>query len=304
MLNYREIDALLAELHLEGSWLRKVRQPDFCRIILEFSSQNDLSALVLVMAPPYPRLHLLADSRKLPRALAKPPRFTAVLKSRLEGARLSSVSQIGHDRIIRFSFLHSGKVLNLDAKLWGNSANIILSGSDGIIIDAYSRRPKQGESPGEAWPPEGIGNGEAPSPERFPIRQLPGGGSWNRRVENYYRELESQRSKQHRMELWEAHLNRREAALKIKEERMIQNKVRFENQLKDGHRADIIMAHLHEMEKGAETLKAEDWESPGSQINIPLDTKLIPRENAEKYYRRQKRAVRGLKKLEEDRLLL
>ncbi len=304
MLNWREIDALLDEFQLEGAWLRRVRQSDYRGIILEFSSPGDPSALAVFMAPPYPRLHLLASDRKLPRALPRPPRFTAVLKSRLEGARLSAVSQLGQDRIVRFAFQRAGEELNLDVKLWGNSANIILSGSDGIIIDAYSRRPKQEESPGETWPPEGIGNGKLPSPERFPIRQLPGEGSWNRRVEDYYRKLESQRSKKHRTELWEAHLNRREAALEMKEERMVQNKVRFESQLKDGHRADIIMAHLHEMEKGAETLEAEDWESPGSQINIPLDTKLIPRENAEKYYRRQKRAVRGLKKLEEDRLLL
>ena len=135
-LNWREIDAVLAELQMEGSWLIRIRQPDFRRIILEFSSETDLSAIALVMAPPFVRLHLLAAGRKLPRALPKPPRFTAVLKSRLEGARLSTVSQLGFDRIVRFSFLRGGEVLYLDAKLWGDGANIILSGSDGIIIDA------------------------------------------------------------------------------------------------------------------------------------------------------------------------
>lgn len=305
MLNCREINAVLAEFQLDGAWLKKVRQPDYRGIILEFSSPGDPSALAVIMAPPYPRLHLLAFKGKLPRALPKPPRFTAVLKSRLEGARLTSVAQLGLDRIVRFAFNRSGELLNLDVKLWGNSANIILSGSDGIIIDTYSRRPKRMEAPGEKWPPAGIGTGRGDPPDsgQFPLRQFPGEGSWNRRVENYYRELESAGRKKQRVELWEAHLNRREAALAVKEQRINQGTARFEGQLKDGHLGDIIMAHLHELDNKPTLLEAEDWESPDSPVRIPLDPKLTPLENADKYYQRQKRAVRGLKKLEEDRKL-
>ena len=38
MLNCREINAVLAEFQLDGAWLKKVRQPDYRGIILEFSS--------------------------------------------------------------------------------------------------------------------------------------------------------------------------------------------------------------------------------------------------------------------------
>jgi predicted ribosome quality control (RQC) complex YloA/Tae2 family protein len=304
ILNWREIDALLDEIHLDGTRLRKVRQPDYRGIILEFSSPDDPSALALIMAPPYPRLHLLTPGRKLPRALPKPPRFTTVLKSRLEGARLSSLSQLGQDRIVRFTFQRAKEELNLDVKLWGNSANIILCGSDGIIIDTYSRRPKRGEAPGETWPPPGIGTGVKEGSERFSIRNLPGKGSWNQRVEEYFRKLDSAESTKNRKELWEFYLNRREAALKIREERIRKGEERFRNQLKDGHHADIIMAYLHELKKGDVILEAEDWESPGTPCRIPLNPELTPRENAERYYNRQKRALRGLERLEEDRNLL
>ena len=305
MLNCREINAVLAEFQLDGAWLKKVRQPDYRGIILEFSSPDDPSALAVIMAPPYPRLHLFTSKGRLPRALPKPPRFTAVLKSRLQGARLTSVAQLGLDRIVRFAFNRSGEELNLDVKLWGNSANIILSGSDGIIIDTYSRRPKRMEAPGEKWPPAGIGisRGNSLNPGQFPLRQFPGKGSLNRRVENYFQELESAGGKKHLVELWEAHLNRREAALAVKEQRINQRTARFEGQLKDGHMADIIMAHLHEMDNDSTVLETEDWESPGSPVRITLDPKLNPRENADKYYQRQKRAVRGIEKLEEDRKL-
>jgi len=305
MLNCREINAVLAEFQIDGAWLKKVRQPDYRGIILEFSSPDDPSALAVIMAPPYPRLHLFTSKGRLPRALPKPPRFTAVLKSRLQGARLTSVAQLGLDRIVRFAFNRSGEELNLDVKLWGNSANIILSGSDGIIIDTYSRRPKRMEAPGEKWPPAGIGisRGNSLNPGQFPLRQFPGKGSLNRRVENYYRELESAGRKKQRLELWEAHLNRRKTALAVKEQRINQGITRFEGQLKDGHLGDTIMAHLHELDNKSTLLEAEDWESPGSRVRIPLDMQLTPLENAEKYYHRQKRAARGLKKLEEDRKL-
>lgn len=303
-LNYKEINAILAELNLEGRWLKKVRQPDFRRVILEFSGGGDLSALALVFVSPYVRIHRLAADVRLPRALPKPPRFTAVMKSRLVGSRLISLSQIGYDRIVRFTFERGGEPIHLDAKLWGNGANLILSGSDGIIIDAFSRRPKRKESPGEKWPPEGIGEGPPPDPERFSLREFPGEGDWNRRVERYYGELEASEDRERRTGLWETHLNRREAALTVKEERISEGEERFRNQLKDGHWADIIMAHLHESDKGSVVLEAEDWESPGSLVRITLDPKLSLRDNAERYYGRQKRAVRGLEKLKEDRQLL
>jgi predicted ribosome quality control (RQC) complex YloA/Tae2 family protein len=302
-LNWQEIDAVLAELNLGGRWLRKVRQPDFRRIILEFSSGADHSAIALVLVSPYVRIHRLAPESRLPRALPKPPRFTAVLKSRIEGLRLSSLRQIGCDRIVRFTFERGGEPIYLDAKLWGNGANLILSGPDGIILDTYSRRPKRGEAPGEMWPPEDIGR-KQPDPNRYPLRNLPGEGDWNSRVEIFYRQLEADQDRESRIELWEAHLDRREAALKVKEQRIQTGQNLFQTQLKDGHWADIIMAHLHELSRGSKELEADDWDSPGSVVCIPLDPKLSPRDNAEAYYKRQKRASRGLKRLGEDRQIL
>lgn len=309
LLNWREINALLREFRLEGVWLKRVRQSDYRGLILEFSSPDDPSALAIIMAPPYPRLHLLAPEKKLPRALPGPPRFTAVLKARLEGGRVLSCTQLGRDRIVRFSFQRGEEVLFLDVKLWGNSANIILSNSEGIIIDTYSRRPKRGESPGEIWPPDGIGNmgteGSADNDsEPFPIRKLPGEGSWNRRVEEHFQKLESAGDKARRKELWEAHLSRKEGVLRIKEERIFKGEERFRSQLKDGHLGDIIMAYLHKLKKGDRVLEAEDWDAPDSLCRIPLNPEISPLENAEKYYSRQKRALRGLERLKEDHRIL
>jgi O-acetyl-ADP-ribose deacetylase (regulator of RNase III) len=118
-LNWREIDAILTELELEGHWLRRIRQPDYHRIILEFAGEGGPTAISIVLSPPFVRIHRIGRDSPLPRALPKPPRFAAVLKSRLSGARLRSVGQLGRDRIVRFDFTSGNEILHLDAKLWG-----------------------------------------------------------------------------------------------------------------------------------------------------------------------------------------
>jgi predicted ribosome quality control (RQC) complex YloA/Tae2 family protein len=223
-----------------------------------------------------------------------------VLKSRLEGARLTALAQMGSDRIVRFSFQKGGEILFLDAKLWGNGSNIILSSAEGIIIDTFSRRPNRKESPGEVWPPEGIGKQPPPEGERFAPREFPGEGGWNRRVERYYAGLEIQGERERHGQLWSAWLEGRTAALDSRE-RDITGGIRdFSRQAGDGHWGDIIMAHLHELKAGMKVLEADDWNEEGSKVIIPLDPKLSPAENAEAYYRRRSRAARGLERLNED----
>lgn len=332
LLNWREIDAIIAEWPSAISWLKKIRQPDYRRIILEFSGRGTSWAVVIVLASPYTRIHLLNPSSKPPKALSKPPRFTAVLKARLEGSRLESVGQIGRDRIVRFRFGKDESTQYLDAKLWGNNANLILSDVKGRIIDTFSRRPKRGEIPGEPWPPKRIASAagmsapegrntkaahetslndpgdtvESPRtevPRNNSLRELPGAGNWNARVEAYFAALENHADQERRKQLWETHLNRREAALEGKEHSITESETRFRKELANGRWGDLLMAHLHEIPPGATILEAEDWEGT-DMVSIPLDASLGARENAERYYERRKRAVRALKRLEEDRRAL
>ncbi|MCL2638795.1 MAG: NFACT family protein [Oscillospiraceae bacterium] len=65
---------------------------------------------------------------------------------------------------------------------------------------------------------------------------------------------------------------------------------------------DLISANLYALEKGAESLTAQDFET-GEEVKIPLDTKLSPAKNAQKYYAEYKKlqnAEKTLTKLIED----
>ena len=298
-LNWREIDALLAEWPIGPYWLKRIRQPDYRRIILEFSGPGSPWAVAVVLQSPYVRIHRLADPSRLPVSLPKPPRFAAVLKARLDGARLDFFNQIARDRIVRFNFLRGDQRLYLDAKLWSGGANLILSDAEGIIIDAHSRRPKRGEIPGKGWPPEGIGL-QSDSWEEKTLRTIPGEDDWNRRVEAHFDKLERHYNHERRVALWDAHLSRRENILDSRLATLNKRKIRFESQLRDGHWADIIMAHLHRIRSGETMLEADDWDAKDTTVRIPLEPAITPRENADRYYARQKRASRALTRLAED----
>jgi predicted ribosome quality control (RQC) complex YloA/Tae2 family protein len=301
-LNWREIDAVLAEIDLRGSRLGKVRQPDYRRVIFQFTGPRHYPAVAIVLVAPFVRIHTLDTASGLPASLPRPPRFAAVLKSRIEGARFLSLSQLGRDRIVRFTFESGGRTMHLDAKLWGGGANLVLSDYTGVIIDTFSRRPLRKESPGENWPPPGIGvvnPGQVPA-ETYQLRELPGEGSWNERLEIHYRNEEERYAATHRTDLWKAHLGRRRLALELREDSIKRGMAEFQRQSRDGHWADIIMAHLHEISKGMKELEAEDWENPDTRVIIPLNPKITPIENAQAFYNRQKRAQRALLRLEED----
>lgn len=303
-LNWREIETVLAELSISDCWLKRVRQPDYARIILEFSRPGHAEELELVLKAPFVRINRIGGHRRLPRALPSPPRFAAVIKSKLEGTRLRDVHQLGRDRIVRFTFSPGDEICHLDAKLWGNAANLILSGDDGVVIDAFSRRPKRGEAPGGHWPPEGISPDSpdpAPAAEDLYIpREFPGTGNFNLRMENHYLGLEETASLEQRVERWKSWLKNRESTLTLKKQKLNENRRRFEKQLRDSHWADLIMANLHQISKGDTILETQDWEEPGNTIRIPLKSTLSPQDNAQAFYSRQKRARRAMERLDED----
>lgn len=60
--------------------------------------------------------------------------------------------------------------------------------------------------------------------------------------------------------------------------------------------ADLIMAHLHAIPKGAESVSLPDFDGR-TQVTIPLKKELDPQRNAERYYRKSKN-----RKLERDRV--
>lgn len=63
--------------------------------------------------------------------------------------------------------------------------------------------------------------------------------------------------------------------------------------------ADVLMANLHQIPRGATSVELEDFHNPGRMITIPLKGNMTPQRVAEDYYRKSRSRATGEKKAEE-----
>lgn len=145
-LNCAEIDKILEELDLEGSYIQKVVQSSYSVMVLHLYKTRPMS-LVICLEPGACRLH--ETTRKIPK-FDKPLRFMELLRSRLRGAKITEAVQLNNDRIVRLSLETASGILYLYIRLWSGAANMLLV-DNGIIVDAFYRRPSRHEVSGDPW---------------------------------------------------------------------------------------------------------------------------------------------------------
>ena len=294
-LNWVEINRVLEEVPLEGCFLQNVRQTSYHHLIFEFYRPGRTIQLLICLERQSMRLHETA--RKIP-SLSKPPRFTALLRSRIKGCRLEEAVQLGQERIIRMILVKGDARFKLYIRLWGGASNLILCDSSGTVLDAFSRRPSRNEIPGGIYCPEDLEN--RPPNREFTLNEqvLPEGETYNAALDRFYEQQEMN---------GELHL------LKQKAERYLDQ---LENQYQAGltglkkrleeydqeeefrSRGDTLMASLHLIRKG------EKQFTPPGEPPIPLDPRKSPVENAQDYYKKAGKASRGRGMTQEEADLL
>ncbi len=295
-LNWREIDRVLAELPLEGAFVRQVYQPGHPVLVLELYRQGVNFRLLFCFAAPHLRLH---SSSVRPANPSPAPRFVSFLRSHLRDGRIMAASQLGRERIVRLEVARGEERILLWARLWGGAANLIVTDPEGRILDALYRRPGRGEvSGGRFQPPPTVETG--PDPDRFQAREFPGEGSYNERMERHYAELERARERERLLASAASRLERRENRILAGLETLRKRREKQGEPSQLRHCGELILANLHAVKPGDRWLSAEDYESEGLPLRIELDPRLAPAQNAEGYFRRYRRAVAGLERLGED----
>jgi predicted ribosome quality control (RQC) complex YloA/Tae2 family protein len=334
-LNWREIDRILSEIPLEGAIVRQIYQPSHPVLILELYQRRSTFRLLFCLANPNCRLHL--TTRK-PANPARAQRFVTFLRARIRDGRIVSCGQLGRERIVRLEVSKNEERVLLWARLWGGAANLIVTDPRGTVLDALYRRPQRGEASGGRFQPEAVsppgvslpqatgraastgGRGagasgsradrEAPAQEelpgaaadddRFQVRELPGSGSFNERVERFYAALEEGQERQRLTAQIRTRLTRRENQLLAALENLGRRRSehgRYEELKSFG---ELILSHLHTLQPGERWLAAEDFTDPGHRIEIELDPQASPAENAEAYFRRYRKAKTALQHLEQE----
>jgi predicted ribosome quality control (RQC) complex YloA/Tae2 family protein len=300
-LNWREIDAVLEEIPFEDSLIRDIRQPTHPQLILELYRPGRPYRVLFSFANPTCRLHLLSPTRKFGKT-AKAQRFVSFLRAHIRGGRIVAAGQIDGQRIVRIEIKKAERTVILWCRLWASAANMIVTDPDGIILDALYRRPRRGEISGGTYGAKqdiaSTGSRNTAALDSFSVRDLPGPGNFNQRVESYYFDLEESReasklrgsllNRLHREE------NRLLAALQNVERRMEE----YGDPETFRRWGDLILSNIHALKRGDRWLTAPDSDDSSKIWDIELDPLATPAQNAERYYGRYRKAKNGLKNLE------
>ena len=124
-----------------GAFIEKIHQPSKEELVLSLRSREGAKKLLLSCRSGSSGLYFTDFPPENP---AKPPMLCMLLRKYLTGARVTSISQEGLERVIRLNASANNELgdrveYSLVLEIMGRSSNIILTDENGIIIDAVKR---------------------------------------------------------------------------------------------------------------------------------------------------------------------
>ena len=287
-LNWKEINEVLAGLKLEGSHIRKIIQPDFNSLVMNLYSPERRFAIYVGLNQGETRIHSLSLDISKPKVLQRFPQF---LRSRILGGRIIKAYQVGEERIVRLQLRRAEEITNLWIRLWSGAANILVTDTENIILDAFYRRPKRGEMSGGKFDPENdLARRKQTATKQYEIRDFSAAGTFNEKVERYYTSIERERNLQAARAKALRIIEREEERLNARLEKLHKNRHTVESSDQLKNIGDIIFSNLHRIKRGDTWLHALNYYRDNEEIQIELDPLLSPEGNAEAYYNRYKKA--------------
>ncbi len=129
------------EEKLLGGRVDKIHQPSKDELVFTIRTREGTFKLLLSARPDTARVHLTKISLENPK---QPPMLCMLLRKKLGGARLMSVTQKGLERALSFEFDTVNEIgdrvrLTIVTEIMGKHSNIILVNEEGKIIDALKR---------------------------------------------------------------------------------------------------------------------------------------------------------------------
>jgi predicted ribosome quality control (RQC) complex YloA/Tae2 family protein len=301
-MDFQLLQKVVAELSslIIGARVDRVYQGAGGKLYLVLHRRRKNGVLLISPDRSLPRLHLVS---KKPPAVPALQGFSLYLKSRMSGAMVTDIGLLNQDRIAEISFSKAGAEYRLVFELMGSSANLILTDETRTILSVYypaalaehvhhplvpglkyvepAKRPHFAVPAGEMLnPPEGDSIAQDGVDLRF-----------NRAAEIYFERLIEQK---HAAAL-RSHLSSVIRQALLKTERRI---TALSEDLRSADHADehkqageLILANLRQLTTGAECADLADYD--GKIITVRLDPQRSPVQNAERYFKKYKKAKAG-----------
>lgn len=304
-LNCNEIDKILGELNVKGFFIQDIVQPGFDTVAFYLYGNAEAKTVVVCTAQNSCRIN---ETRRKIVKNEKPLRFMEFLKSKIKGSKITDIFQIGKQRIIQLNLEHGDEKFIMYIRLWSNAANIIVCNAENNILDTMFRRPQKGEITGGKF----VIPQENPIKKEWPIRdfsevqekyakQNPNAPklTFNQKVDIWYSEYAQNLSRESLLEQAEKWFNSTHSRMTLALEKLIKKQEDFKNAEQLKHYGDLILSYSYLINENSNFLECEDYEN-GKKVQILLDSKKSPQENAADYYEKYKKAQSGAVSLQHD----
>jgi len=292
-LNWKEINLILDELDLDGSQIQGVIQSAYDIMILRLHKKGESKQVLISLSSGACRIH--ETFRAAPKS-DKPLRFAQFLSSKIVNGWITQIEQLGDDRIIKIIVKRPESFFNMYIRLWSNAANFIVTDEDGLILDVMRRQPKRGEITGGSYTPQISIQTDKPKRE-FEIRELPGEGSFNKKVDLFYSEQGSALSLESLREQakgkYEGSIDKISAAL----DRLREKEISFANADRFKKYGDLILSNISIIKPTDKWLELDE---EGTVFKIELEAHKSPAAIAQKYYEKYRKEKGALSEIQEE----
>lgn len=277
-LNWKEIALIIEEEDITGSRIQSVMQNSFSALTWElYSKEKGRFYYYTEVGTNEARLHVL-PADKIPEKLKKLQRFVQFARHNIEGSIITKVETLPYDRCVIWHIQRGDEQRKIFIRLYsGSGANIIVTDNQNKISDLLLRRPNRDEVSGKTLKIE-VRTEDTGS---FTVR--PYTGNFNsyialnykeKQEDNLYEKLFSQVSLKKEREL-----SKIRKSLTSAEETIKNNS----NYLHYKEIGDLLTSNKHVIIPNSEEIVLNNWFT-GKDEAIPLDKKLSPSENIQKYY--------------------
>lgn len=288
-MNWREIDRILSELNLPGTFIRDISQPEPSTLYLLLNRPHNRGSsldsrritLLCSWSTGTSRLHRTTDL--FPKSRPPIPRFVTFLRAHVRGSRIISAFQFGTERIVRVTCGTRDRQRIMWIRLWSRSSNCIVTDKHGMILEALMRRPQRGEVAGSHYDPSVKINTRFDA-ERYELRSLSGNNDYNTQLDEYYRTQKQTESAEHALTVARQRFEHEQTLLTTRISRLkkaLNDAADFESLRIAGQ---TILSNAHILSKSDAQLLPT-----GNNESIVLIPGLTPSENADHYFDRYRR---------------
>ncbi|MBD1399549.1 Rqc2 family fibronectin-binding protein [Pelovirga terrestris] len=294
-MKYALLKEIITELQtrIAGARISKIHQPEAEVLVLRLWNGTANLRLLVSVKSGQQRIHLSQREWLNPH---QPPRFCQLLRSRL--SRIDRVQLVNDDRVVRIDCHGPKGPCFLMVEMIGTIGNMILVDQHDIIIDGLKRdrgvdsgrlllAGKAYSYPDKPKGPIDPAQGSVPLPENFTC--------WSDYLDQQGNDPAVVPTPQGIQLRLRQTIVRQQKKLNKRYHKISAELERQQQAQEDRIRGDLLLANLHLVKKGMEQLSvANIFSDRAETLDILLDTRLSPQQNAQSYFKKYKKAARGV----------